>query len=182
ELEKSVARERIETELTAAFQKVYAELRQKFHLTADDLPHRPRERMRCSRPALSGRMATERGGYTKIARFRASTVDFGMCMAMNLLQSRHRLNGTSAQEMERSITRHERLTAQEYYAAPQDIALGRIAEGGSRTTVTWPSPVKTDFPRNDVARADFFWCSRGKAAPTVFMLHALMSATHIGYR
>src|SRR5262249_3719363 len=53
ELEKSVARERIETELTAAFQKIYAELRQKFHLTADDLPHRPRERMRCSRPALS---------------------------------------------------------------------------------------------------------------------------------
>src|SRR5204862_6791498 len=34
----------------------------------------------------------------------------------------------------------------------------------------------------NVARADFFPCGRGKAAPTVFMLHALMSATHIGYR
>src|SRR5438105_8584750 len=36
DLEKSSARERIETELTAAFQKIYAELREKFHLTADD--------------------------------------------------------------------------------------------------------------------------------------------------
>src|SRR6266513_2778504 len=36
ELEKSVARARIEQELTNAFQQIYAELREKFHLTADD--------------------------------------------------------------------------------------------------------------------------------------------------
>ena len=45
-LEKSAARERIETELRKAFQKIYAELREKFQLTADDLPHPPRERMK----------------------------------------------------------------------------------------------------------------------------------------
>src|SRR3989440_3188176 len=45
ELEKSVARARIEQELTSAFREIYAELRQQFQLTADDLPHAPRERM-----------------------------------------------------------------------------------------------------------------------------------------
>src|SRR5438067_12253402 len=45
ESEKSKSRERIETELAAAFQKIYAELREKFQLTSDDLPQPPRERM-----------------------------------------------------------------------------------------------------------------------------------------
>src|ERR1051325_1886796 len=44
ELEKSQARERIESELAAAFKNLYAELREKFRLTADDLPQSPRER------------------------------------------------------------------------------------------------------------------------------------------
>jgi 1-acyl-sn-glycerol-3-phosphate acyltransferase len=45
-LEKSVARERIHNELAAAFGLLYGELRQRFMLAADDLPHPPRERMR----------------------------------------------------------------------------------------------------------------------------------------
>ena len=197
ELEKSAARERIEAELNAAFQKTYAELRQKFHLTADDLPHPPSERMKrplqhgdreapqerpSQRNSITLRLAPGSTNGRFLRRAAASTIDFGMCAAMNLLQSRHRLNGTSAAEMEHYIARYEKLTAQEYYAAPHDIALVRAVEDGTRTTATWRSPVRTEFPRNDVARADFFWCSGGKTAPTVFMLHALMSATHLGYR
>ena len=45
-LEKSQARARIEFELTAAFKNLYAELQQMFHLTSDDLPQPPRERMK----------------------------------------------------------------------------------------------------------------------------------------
>src|SRR6266436_330617 len=52
ELEKSLARERIEAELTAAFQQIYAELREKFQLTGDDLPHSPRQRIKNSASAL----------------------------------------------------------------------------------------------------------------------------------
>src|SRR5438045_274615 len=88
ELEKSAARERIETELAAAFQRMYRHLREKFHLTDDDLPHPPRERMKV--PAKKSRQPLRRAA--------ASTVDFGMCAAMNLLQSRHRLNGNSLEE------------------------------------------------------------------------------------
>jgi pimeloyl-ACP methyl ester carboxylesterase len=101
---------------------------------------------------------------------------------MNLLQSRHRLNGSSAQEMERYVAECEKVTAHEYYAAPEDVDLARAIQDANIATVIWRSPVETKFERNNVARADFFPCARGKAAPTVFMLHALMSATHIGYR
>src|SRR5881296_2602766 len=45
DLEKSAARACIEHELAAAFKLLYAELRKKFSLTPDDLPHPPRERM-----------------------------------------------------------------------------------------------------------------------------------------
>src|SRR4029077_6610505 len=41
ELQKSQARERIESELAAAFKNLYTELREKFRLTTHDLPRSP---------------------------------------------------------------------------------------------------------------------------------------------
>ena len=172
ELEKSVARQRIEQELTAAFQRLYADLRQKFQLTADDLPHPPRERMR----------ANPRNPRRPFHRATASVVDFGMCVSMNLVQSRHRLNGRSAEEMERYVVECENLTPHEYYAAPPDVDLVTAIRNASSGSITWRSPIETGFPQNNIARVDLFPSARGKTAPTVIMLHALMSATHIGYR
>src|SRR5438105_7281327 len=172
ELEKSVARARTEQELTKAFQGIYAELRQKFQLTTDDLPHPPRERMHA--PSKNRRQS--------LRRTTATAVDLAMCASMNLLQSRHRLNGRSAAEMERYVAECEKLTPHEYYAVRQDVDLVAAIRNGSGASVTWRSPIQTKFSRNNAARADFFWCAARKNAPTVFMLHALMSATHIGYR
>jgi 1-acyl-sn-glycerol-3-phosphate acyltransferase len=45
-LDKRAARARTEAQLAAAFQSLYAALREEFMLTPDDLPHPPRERMR----------------------------------------------------------------------------------------------------------------------------------------
>jgi 1-acyl-sn-glycerol-3-phosphate acyltransferase len=168
DLEKSAAREQIELDLTAAFQNLYAELRNKFQLTADDLPHPPRERMK-SRSATLGRA-------------RASVVDYAMCASMNLLQSRHRLNGNSAEAMERYVIDCERLRAVEYYAAPRDVELASTIGIAQAATVNWRSPIQTNFARNNVARAEFFPSSHPRTTPTVIMLHALMSATHLGYR
>ena len=187
DLEKSAARERIEQELAAAFKTLYYELREKFSLTADDLPHPPKERMRCSRPALSWRSqlahqntATERRGYNKLQRFAATGMDSLMCASMNLLQSRHRLHARSRDEMERYVAECEKLTAHDYYAVRHDVDLASAI--GNGTSVTWRSPIETRFPANNIARADLFPCPRGWRAPTVLMLHALMSASHIGYR
>jgi 1-acyl-sn-glycerol-3-phosphate acyltransferase len=188
-LEKFAARKRIELELAAAFKRLYAELREKFSLTEDDLPHSPRERVKCSHPALPGRSAlafqntaTERREYNKLRRFSAGAVDLVMCGSINLLQSRHHLHARSREEMEHYVTACEKLTAEDYYAVPNGAEIAPVISDRPGTTITWQSPIDTKFPANNVARADVFPCAQGWSAPTVLMLHALMSASHIGYR
>src|SRR5207244_6156220 len=53
ELQKSDARARIALDLAAAFKNLYAELRETFQLTEDDLPHSPKERMKHCRASAS---------------------------------------------------------------------------------------------------------------------------------
>src|SRR5882724_6890469 len=113
DLEKSAARARIERELATALKLLYAELREKFSLTPDDLPQPPTERMhKKSRHIINHednrghkekpiqkasvplrdlrvlRVETKRYG---LRRFAASSVDLLMCASINLLQSRHHL-------------------------------------------------------------------------------------------
>ena len=177
-LEKLAARDRIERELTGAFKNLYTELREKFSLTADDLPHSPQERF-----GVRGHVRTVKSNtspHSKITRFRARAVDSLMCVSLNLLQSRHRLGSQNYEQLERYMVECEKLTVHDYYAAPDGLDLANAIGNGS--TITWRSPVETKFPANNIARADFLPCAQGWKAPTVLMLHALMSATHIGYR
>jgi 1-acyl-sn-glycerol-3-phosphate acyltransferase len=190
-LEKSEARAQIEFELAVAFKSLYAELRQTFHLTSDDLPHPPRERMKRCR--ASGRRAdlavlgnaNGSGRPTihqdKLHRIAASGMDAVLCASINFLHMRHRLNGHSRAEMERYVEECERITADQYYALPHDDSLAE-ALGDGHSTITWRSPIETKFPVNNVACADFFPSERGRSAPTVFILHALMSTSPVGYR
>ena len=201
DLEKSAARGRIEESLKNAFQNLYADLREKFRLTPDDLPQPPRERMKKTVLHSEDHEAHEeksisdddkalhdlrvlRGGKISVAfqLARASTVDFGMCTAMNLLQWRHRLNGHSAEAMKQYVAEYENLTPSQYYTAPADAHLARAISTENAATVAWQSPIQTKFPRNNTARAEFFPSAHPRIAPTVFILHALMSAANIGYR
>ena len=173
-LEKSAARACIDRELATAFKTLYAELREEFSLTPDDLPHPPRKRMASDAPK------SPRAFGRPLRRVAVTSVDSLMCASMNLVQSRHRLHARSRDEMERYVTECEKLTAHDFYAVPRNG--GAATEIGNGEMLTWPSPIITKFPANNIARADFFRCKRGWSAPTVLMLHALMSATHIGYR
>jgi 1-acyl-sn-glycerol-3-phosphate acyltransferase len=199
ELQKSQARERIESELAASFKNLYAELREEFRLTADDLPKSPRERTRSCR--ASAPLATSAGGNrsgcpTKRCRslrsFGFTAVDSLLCASINWLHRRHPLNGDSRQEMERYLTACERLSPQEYYVLPQTNgsngdANSKPTVNGVRdermTTLSWQSPIKTAFAANNTARADFFRTDARlwTGAPTVFLLHALMSSSPIGH-
>jgi 1-acyl-sn-glycerol-3-phosphate acyltransferase len=173
-LPKSDARECIERDLTTAFKNLYSELQQTFRLTSDDLPQAPRERM------ASHALRSPRPRGHPLRRVSATAIDLLMCASINLMQSRHRLHARSREEMECYVEECEKFTAHDFYAVPPN---GGLASGiGNGTTVTWRSPVNTNFPANNIARADFFHCARGWSAPTVFMLHALLSASHIGYR
>jgi 1-acyl-sn-glycerol-3-phosphate acyltransferase len=173
-LPKSDARECIERDLTTAFKNLYSELQQTFRLTSDDLPQAPRERM------ASHALRSPRPRGHPLRRVSATAIDLLMCASINLMQSRHRLHARSREEMECYVEECEKFTAHDFYAVPPN---GGLPSGiGNGTTVTWRSPVNTNFPANNIARADFFHCARGWSAPTVFMLHALLSASHIGYR
>src|SRR5437764_8251965 len=205
ELQKPEARRQIESELAAAFKHLYAELREEFHLTDDDLPHSPRERMNpttIERPRRGIVPAQSIDSFSKLLpRFNATVVDSLLCGSLNLLHTRHRLNGRSREEMEDYLLKCEGLTAQEYYAAPDgvhrfgpvspaNIALNHIASAKTKPAdatadsfvrLRWPSPIKTRFIENNVAHAEFFLCSTGISAPTVFLLHALMSTSRTGH-
>ncbi|HEU0208283.1 MAG TPA: lysophospholipid acyltransferase family protein [Candidatus Udaeobacter sp.] len=187
ELQKTQARERIESELAAAFESLYAELRQKFHLTTDDLPRSPQARISSSQPKRS----QTRRNYT-VQRTMANAADSLLCGSINFLHRRHRLNGRSREQMERYLTTCERLSPLEYYAVPQvlagngdsDLKPGFNGVHHSRISkLTWRSPIETQFAANNTACADFFRINARKwqAAPTVFLLHSLMSTKPTGY-
>jgi 1-acyl-sn-glycerol-3-phosphate acyltransferase len=199
DLEKSATRQRIADELAAAFKNLYAELREKFSLAPDDLPHSPQERMKaagCSHQgkppenstALSSQLAAEPQGTPVVPwdralrRVSATAIDSLMCVSMNFLQSRHRLHSGSRDEMERYVAQCEKLTAHDFYAVPTNGDAAVAIDEGDGATATWRSPIETKFPANNIARADLFPSARGWSAPTVLILHALMSASHIGYR
>jgi len=101
-----------------------------------------------------------------------------MCVSMNAVQWRHRLNGESLGALETYVTQCEALTREQFYAAP---ALELLPEA-DENRLRWRSPISSGFAENDHAYADLFPCARGWKAPTVFMLHALMSASDSGYR
>ncbi len=180
ELQKDEARELIQRELATAFKNLYAELRETFRITPDDLPHSPQERFGV-RGHVRAFKSGDKSPHSKITRFRATSVDSLMCASMNLLQSRHRLHGRTREEMERYVTECEKLTVHEFYAVPPN---GQIADKSDNRspTIIWQSPIETKFPANNIARADLFPCPRGWSAPTVFMLHSLLSASRVGYR
>ena len=201
-LPKTDARERIAAELSVAFKNLCAELRENFHLTRDDLPQSPQARMQMpagrsqSLPPLSPDPESSAKDSPHPAAFRnrglpdlaARSVDSLICELLNLVHRRHRLNGRSLEQMQRYVAECERLTPQDYYAAPPDNAPlyeGQRLDGASnsrKTIVRWPSPVKTPFPENNIAHAEFFPSAKGPDAPTVFLLHSLMSASRAGYR
>jgi pimeloyl-ACP methyl ester carboxylesterase len=105
-----------------------------------------------------------------------------MCASMNFIQSRHRLHARSREEMENYVAACEKLTARDFYTPSPNGSIADAISDRFGGTVTWRSPIDTKFPENDVARADFFPCRRDWNAPTVLMLHALMSVRDAGYR
>jgi hypothetical protein len=108
----------------------------------------------------------------------ARTLDFGMCLLMNRIQRRHRLTPQSRSLLEAYLDDCERLTPEEFYAAPAP-ALTQTPEPGL-TVLEWDTPRPSGFAANDRTHTLLFMHRPG--APTVMMLHALASASDKGYR
>ena len=146
-------------------------------------------------------------GFLLPSRIAASALDLGMCVMMNALQWRHRVGTADRELLERYIAECEQHTRESYFAVPQ---IGGVAEqkrlesastetpAGTRGTLAadapfwkWSSPVATIPLRgrgvdahcaNETVHVDLYPGPKGWSAPTVILLHALMSTSDRGYR
>ena len=112
----------------------------------------------------------------------ALAIDWLMCASMNFVQSRHRLPAGGRAALERYIAKCEPLTVQDFYAIAEHAAIPSEVPEAYGATMSWTSPVRSGFPENDRAQVELFPSAQGWSAPTVLMLHALMSASPRGYR
>ncbi len=113
---------------------------------------------------------------TFLERSAAAAMDSAMCAMMNFLQRRHHVRACSREEFEAYLAACAPLTREEFYHAP---TLVPIREDAS--WLEWDSPRPSGLVENDRVRVKLHLCGKGFAAPTVLILHALMSASDAGY-
>ena len=125
---------------------------------------------------------------TFLERTAAGAMDAVMCALMNRLQWRLRHDTCSREELLAYLDACEPLTREAFYTAPPALIQPMPNSDNSRAgaqypmPLHWPSPVESGFAENDTARALWFVGPGGPSAPTALVLHALMSASDIGYR
>jgi pimeloyl-ACP methyl ester carboxylesterase len=107
----------------------------------------------------------------------AAGLDAVMCALINGIQWQLRNLVCTPEELDVYLSACEPVSRGLFYEVfekPDVLQIGNFLQ--------WQSPVKTAFPENDTARARVFLSPLGWRSPTVIFLHALMSASDIGYR
>ena len=107
----------------------------------------------------------------------ARVTDASTCALLNLAQWRHRRHATTRNDLEAYLAVCESLDRHNFYAAPP---LEPVEESPGH--LVWPTPHASGLDHNDRASAWLQSCDRGWSAPTVLILHALMSVNDLGYR
>lgn len=114
---------------------------------------------------------------TSLRRSWNRVADASTCALLNLAQWRHRHRASTRADLETYLASCEPLERGVFYAAP---ALEPLAE--SEELLVWSTPHASGLASNDRATAWLRPCGRGWTAPTVLILHALMSVNDTGYR
>src|SRR5207302_2156269 len=106
-------------------------------------------------------------------------VDQLLCATMAILHRRHARRGSTRDAVEKYLFACERQTRAQHFALPAVMADFREE---APNVISWSSPAASavEFAVNGRARVILYRVSPG--APTVIMLHALMSASSAGYR
>lgn len=115
-----------------------------------------------------------------LRRQSARTLDFLMCVMMNRIQRRHRLDGKSRAALEHYLDECQEVTAEKFFEAPPLQPQPGTEEGSGLPILNWDTPRPSGYAANDRAHALLFLPHPG--APTVLMLHALASTSDKGYR
>jgi hypothetical protein len=112
-----------------------------------------------------------------LRRASSHVTDATTCALLNLAQWRHRSHAVTLLQLQAYVAACSAIDRPAFYAAP---ALRPVEE--SSRHLRWASPYPLGFTSNDQASALLFEGARGWSAPTVLILHALMSVNDIGYR
>jgi hypothetical protein len=117
-----------------------------------------------------------------ISRISHSVMDAIMCAMMNTAQWRLRHHAVTRERLEEYLALCATLDRQTYYSLPNPEKTNWHRKGNR---LSWNSPVPGIYPENNIASADLYNTpnkKNGQGAPTLLLLHALMSANDFGYR
>jgi hypothetical protein len=103
-------------------------------------------------------------------------MDGAMCGMMNALQWRRRADSCTKKELADYLDAFSPMTREEYFRIPETTS-HRQHNGW----IEWKTPLPSGFPENDRVRVHFYPAEK-KNAPVLLLLHALMSASDVGYR
>lgn len=109
-------------------------------------------------------------------------MDSIMCAMMNSTQWRLRHHAVTKERLEAYLDVCEKLDLNSYYSLPAATQTEWRRDGNR---LSWNSPIVGIYPENNKASADLYdtlYSPNYKRAPTIILLHALMSANDFGYR
>jgi hypothetical protein len=111
-----------------------------------------------------------------IRKLSSQLVEAATCLLMNSAQWASRNDVCTRRQLEDYLAQGEKSTREEFFVVTP---MAELNFQGS--LLRWQSPVRSGFKENDIAGARLFLSRAGWSAPTLFFLHALMSAHDFGY-
>ena len=118
-----------------------------------------------------------------ISRALHGVMDALMCAMMNGAQWRLRAHAVTRDRLESYLSQCDGLDHRSYYGLPEEKRTTPATvwkrEGNH---LSWSSPVPGEHPESNTARARLFEAEPTGKAPTLILVHALMSANDFGYR
>jgi len=103
-------------------------------------------------------------------------MDGAMCGMMNILQWRRRADSCTKAELDAYLDACSPMSREEFYRMP-----AAIEPQHSEGWIEWETPLPSGYAENDRARVRFYPGPQ-RDAPVLLLLHALMSASDVGYR
>ncbi|CAN5627985.1 hypothetical protein BH09VER1_BH09VER1_14470 [soil metagenome] len=113
---------------------------------------------------------------TQAEKALARVTDEAMCGMMNFLQWKRPDQVCSRAQFDAYIAACAGLSREEFYKIPP---MTNLAD--TPTTWRWDSPHPGPYAESNRTRVEWYPCEQGPTAPTVILLHALMSANDAGY-
>jgi len=110
-------------------------------------------------------------------------MDAIMCAMMNGCQWQLRHDTVSLEKLHSYLRECERQDQRSFYATPEENqTLIPPAWRRDGNLLSWNSPMESPHSENNTARARLYEINKPSGAPTLILLHSLMSANDFGYR